>query len=44
MFLRSGRFERVFRRLGLAKSDKPVRGDWPGLAPEKIHQQRDTES
>lgn len=26
---------------GLAKSDKPVLGEWPGLAPEKLHQQRD---
>jgi uncharacterized protein (DUF1501 family) len=26
---------------GLAKPDKPVRGEWPGLAPEKLHQKRD---
>lgn len=26
---------------GLAKSDKPVLGEWPGLAPEQLHQQRD---
>lgn len=26
---------------GLAKSDKPVLGEWPGLAPEKLHQKRD---
>lgn len=25
----------------LAKSDKPVLGEWPGLAPEKLHQNRD---
>jgi uncharacterized protein (DUF1501 family) len=26
---------------GLAKSGKPVLGEWPGLAPEKLHQNRD---
>lgn len=26
---------------GLAKSDKPVLGEWPGLAPEQLHQNRD---
>ena len=26
---------------GLANSGKPVLGEWPGLAPEKLHQQRD---
>lgn len=26
---------------GLAKSDKPVLGEWPGLAPEQLHQKRD---
>jgi uncharacterized protein (DUF1501 family) len=26
---------------GLAQSDKPVRGEWPGLAPENLHQKRD---
>ncbi len=26
---------------GLAKSTKPVLGEWPGLAPDKLHQNRD---
>lgn len=26
---------------GLAKNDKPVLGEWPGLAKEKLHQNRD---
>jgi uncharacterized protein (DUF1501 family) len=26
---------------GLAKNDKPVLGEWPGLAPDNLHQRRD---
>jgi uncharacterized protein (DUF1501 family) len=26
---------------GIAKNDKPVLGEWPGLAPEQLHQRRD---